>query len=270
MRSVAVVDPPISVSPRHATDELLVLWQHPQTREIVPIGRFSRQDGQYAFVYTRAAAEIEGFRPLPGLKDLRQVYKSEMIPSVFNQRVMSSDRPDFGQYVASLGLTTEATPWEQIVGSGGRRAGDTLQFMPMPSVVEGHAHARFLANGLRHIPEEPLQLPGRIVHVTHEQHEHALCDLNVDDPLLLEPEDENTEDRFAIVLTSRGTPVGWVPRALSSGLRESVEASSRFARVHRVGEPGSPHHVRLVLDLDIRVPEGFTFDPTRRWEPLSA
>lgn len=220
MRSAAVLDRiEPTASDRGANDDLLVLWQHPTTREIVPIGRFSRTVDGYSFVYTRAAAAVDGFRPLPGLNQLDQRYQSAQIPAVFNQRVMSPERPDYREYLATLGLSAQATPWEQIVRSGGGRAGDTLRFMPVPTVTEGRAAVRFLANGMRHIPDAPHQLPGRRAHVARSEQEAALLELSSGDQVLLEAEYENPEDPQAILLTSGGVPLGWVPRALSSSLR---------------------------------------------------
>lgn len=269
MRSAAVLDRIEPTTSDHDTNDLLVLWQHPSTREIVPIGRFSRTVDGYAFAYTRAAAAVNGFRPLPGLDRLDRRYQSVQIPAVFNQRVMSPERPDYGEYLATLGLSTPATPWEQIVCSGGGRTGDTLQFMQVPVVTEGRALARFLANGMRHIPDALRQLPGREVLVTRDQQEGTLTALCNGDRVLLEPEHQNPEDPHAILLTSAGVPLGWVPRALSSSLRPLAEGGACYASVHRVGQRDTPHHLRLVLDLDVPVPDDFALDPEGRWEPLA-
>ncbi len=270
MRSAAVLDRVEAAASGQDADDLLVLWQHPYTREIVPIGRFSRTANGYSFVYTQAAAEMRDFRPLLGLADLHQRYDSQQIPAVFSQRVMSPSRPDYGEYLAMLGLSDQeqVTPWEQIVHSGGSRVGDTLQFMRVPVVRDGRAVACFLANGVRHIPDGPLRLPGREVRVTREQQEAALEKLRVGDLVLLEPEHGNSADENAILLTFEGIPLGWVPRALSSSLRTLVEGGAYHATVRRVGPPGTPHHLRLVLNLDVQVPGGFSFDPEGRWVPL--
>ena len=213
MRSAAVLDRVEAAASGQDTDDLLVLWQRPSTREIVPIGRFSRTANGYSFVYTRAAAEKRDFRPLLGLPDLHQRYDSQQIPAVFSQRVMSPSRSDYGKYLAMLGLSEQeqVTPWEQIVHSGGRRVGDTLQFMRVPVVRDGRAIACFLANGVRHIPGDVLRLPGRKVRVTREQQEAALEKLRAGDLVLLEPEQGNPEDDHAILVTSGGVPLGWVP-----------------------------------------------------------
>jgi hypothetical protein len=143
MRSTTVLDQHTPVAGGPDVRDLLVLWQHPDTRELVPIGRFTYDGHTYTYDYTRAAATVADLRPLPGLDDLNHHYVSERIPAVFAQRVMQEDRPDFAEYVDTLGLDrVTATPWEQIVQSGGMRAGDTLQFMQVPRVIDGRALAR--------------------------------------------------------------------------------------------------------------------------------
>lgn len=270
MRSAAVLDRDPRWTSDPGVDELLVLWQHPETREIVPIGRFARHGRRFSFAYTRAAEQVAGFRPLPGLERLRSRYESDRIPAVFDQRVMSPDRPDYGEYLGTLGLdAAQATPWEQIVESGGNRAGDTLQFMQLPHVVGGRAQARFLANGMSHITDELLRLPGREASVTRRQQEQALVGLRIGDQVTLEPELDNPIDPFAVLLTSEGVPLGWVPRALSASFRELMAGGSLWAIVHRVGGPQTPHHLRLALDLDVPAPAGFAFDRDERWTPLA-
>lgn len=270
MRSASVLD-------RHASTvvpevrDLIVLWQHPETREIVPIGRFAHDGETYSFAYTRAAATIDGFRPLPGLDDLRQRFVSNRIPSVFGQRVMEPDRPDYEEYLQTIGLDpAHATPWEQIVNSGGTRAGDTLQFMQVPTVGNGRARARFLVNGVRHVPDTSRTVGGRRVTVSAEQHETALRGLAPGDTVWVEAEEGNPTDACAALITTEGVPVGWVPRALSASMRELIASGPPSATVVRVGEPGTPPHLRLVLDVDTAAPYGFQFDRDGLWEPLHA
>src|SRR5574338_1182751 len=179
--------------------ELLVLWQHPLTRAIVPIGRLGFDGATYTFGYTQAAAAITDLRPLPGLPDLNRRYSSARFPAVFGQRVMEATRPDYDTYMRTLGLDpSRSTPWEQIVNSGGRRTGDTLQFMELPIVENGRAHARFLANGVRHIPGHTRVVGGRSRHVTPAEHEAALSSLTVGSTVDVEREDGNPEDSDAL------------------------------------------------------------------------
>jgi hypothetical protein len=271
MRSVGVLDRCASVADVPEVQDLLVLWQHPQTREIIPIGRFAYDGDTYSFTYTRAAAAIEDFRPLPGLDVLRRSYVSNRIPSVFGQRVMEADRPDYAEYLHTLGLDpAHATPWEQIVHSGGTRAGDTLQFMQVPTVNDGRARARFLVNGVRHIPDTGRTVGGRTVNVAPEQHEAALRGLVGGDTVSVDTEEDNHYDACASLIITKGVPVGWVPRALSASIRELMASGPVTATVVRIGEPGTPPHLRLVLDLDVATPFGFQFDRDGLWEPLPA
>lgn len=267
MRSAHLLDRPSADAT--GTHELLVLWQHPESREIIPIGRFAHDSGLYRFAYTRAAALVPDFRPLPGLEDLHGRYVSPKLPPVFGQRVMETDRPDYAEYASSIGLDPDnASPWEQIVLSGGERAGDTLQFMQLPTVAGGRARARFFANGIRHITERARSVRGQLIHVTVEDHERALQSLSVGDMIRIEAEDDNPIDHDACLVTTDGTPVGWVPRALSTSIRRLLSAGALAATVARIGPPSTPSHLRLVLALDVAAPPDFSFDADGVWEPI--
>ena len=251
------------------TNELLVLWQHPETRRIGAIGRLQRHDEAYSFAYTSGAAQIDGFRPLLGFPDLRQRYNSQRLPALFAQRVMSRDRPDFATYLASIGLTPqEATPWEQIVQSGGMRAGDTLQFMEVPTVSNGIARARFLVNGIRHVPTCDHRIDDRPVAVTLESQEAAFGRLSPGDAVAIKAETGNPQDACACMVVESNTPLGWVPQAISADIRELIDAGSLEARVVRVAPPGTPPHLRLVVGLQAEAPDSFTFDQAGLWAPL--
>lgn len=260
-----------AVADRRVT-ELLVLWQHHDTREFVPIGRFSNDGSTYTFRYTRAAAGVSDLRPLPGFDDLYQRYESDRMPAILAQRVMRRERPDYANYVTSLGLDPElATPWEQIVESGGHREGDTLQFMELPSIRAGVASARFFVNGVRHIVSDAtVSIRGRTTVVTPDGHELALAGLAAGSRLVAAPEDDNISDPDAmIVVTVDGVPLGWVPRALAPSIRELAADGDVPLTVVRTGRPDGPAHQRLVVDMSVAVDESFQFDRDGRWEPLS-
>lgn len=251
--------------------ELLVLRQHPATREIIPIGRLTSDEGSYVFCYTRAAQAASGLRPLLGFEDFDREYVSDRLHPIFAQRVMSRDRPDFESYVRSWGLDpTDATPWEQIVQSGGYREGDTLQFMEIPQVRDGVARARFFINGVRHVPDCEIQmLDGTSVVASSEKHERALRGLTIGDAVVAVAELDNKYDQNAmIVLSTDGVPLGWVPQALSSSLRELGGGVGVSLSVARIGEPSGPPHTRVVVELAVPVDSEFRFDRDGRWQPL--
>lgn len=270
MQSGTLLERNAPASGTRAVRDLLILWQHPGTREIIPIGRFGCHDATFTFAYTRAAAAIADFRPLPGLSDLHRWYESSSIPAVFAQRVMDRHRPDFEAYVGALGLDpAKVTPWEQIVESGGQRAGDTLQFMPLPTVDGGRLRARFLVSGIRHVPDEPRTRRGHARYVTADEQETALRTLTERSVVHIQPEDGNPTDPNALLVVVGDIPVGWVPRVLSASVRELLGAGVLHAGVHRIARPGTPAHVRLVLDLDTPAPLGYDPDREGRWKPFS-
>lgn len=270
MSSAHIADHVHHASLDAAVNDLLVLWQHPETRQIHPIGRFSYDGEVFTYSYTRHAHSIPDFRPLPGLALDGVPYQSTRMPTLFQQRTMSPNRPDFGAAMQHLGIALrDATPWEQIVHSGGRRAGDTLQFMELPTVTDGHVHARFLINGIRHIPDGSTRiLDGAPIRVSDEEQERALGTLSFGDELDLLPETGNPKDPDAVVIAYSSVPLGWVPRILSTGVRELVEGGQHVrSSVYRIADPSAPPHVRLVVDLEAEASAGFTFDSTGDWEP---
>lgn len=270
MHSIGVLDRQVHVSPPDVR-ELLVLWQHPRTREFVPIGRFGYDGRTYSFSYTRAAAALSDFRPLPTFGDLHRRYEIDRMPTIFGQRVMSAGRPDFADYARSLGLEPgRTTPWRQIVRSGGVRAGDTLQFMEVPSIQGGRVCARFFVNGLRYVPERERDAAGRRIRVSAEEQEGALARLEPGDLLAVEAENDNESDRWATLMTSEGIPLGWVPRLLAPSFRELLSSTDLTATVVRIGGQLAPSHSRLVaeVDVDVDAPSGFRFDRDNLWRPL--
>lgn len=273
MSSAHITDCAQHASLDAAVNDLLVLWQHPESRQIHPIGRFMYDGEVFTFSYTRHAHSIPDFRPLPGLALDGVPYRDTRMPTLFQQRTMSPSRPDFNAVMQHLGIAPrDATPWEQIVHSGGHRAGDTLQFMEVPTVADGHVHARFLTNGIRYIPNGTTRiLNDASIQVSRDEQERAFSALESGDELGLLLESGNPKDADAVVVAYSGVPLGWVPRILSTGVRELLERGRHVrAIVHRIADPSAPPHVRLVIDLDAQAPNGFTFDATGEWEPYRA
>lgn len=257
--------PPVTTS----VDDLLVLWQHPEHRGLRPIGRFRFDGHTYSFDYTRTAQEIVGFRTLPGIREIGRHYESTELFPAFRNRVMTPGRPDYASYLHTLGLdASEQSPWEQIVRSGGGREGDTLQFVQFPTPRDGALDTRFLAHGVRHIPDEPRSLDGRPVVVDMVRHERALDSLTPGERLRLMAQDDNPRSAVATVVAAQdGTPLGYVPEVFAAGIRRLMTAADPVVTVQRINPAGVPPHMRLALRLECAVPEGFSFDPDGGWEP---
>jgi hypothetical protein len=266
---VAVAREPGNRSAKTAR-RLVVTWQHPADRNIEPVG-FLDYDGQcYRFGYIRHALSIKDFRPLLGFRDLHRAYSSEALFPLFAQRVMDPRRPDYQRYVERLGLPEEASPWEQITRSQGRRQGDTIQLLPQPTTDGETLTCLFLVNGVRHVPDEPLVLDGHPIEVTREQVETALSRLHPGDALQLVREPANKHNPLALlVMAPAATPVGWVPNLMVEDMHKLIARADVSVTAEHINGPDAPWHLRLLARLTARGAGDFRFFTGEEWDLLS-
>jgi len=266
---VAVAREPGNQSAKTAR-RLVVTWQHPADRNIEPVG-FLDYDGQcYWFGYIRHALSVKDFRPLLGFRDLHGAYSSEDLFPLFAQRVMDPRRPDYQRYVERLGLPEEASPWEQITRSQGRRQGDTIQLLPQPTTDGETLTCLFLVNGVRYIPDEPLVLDGRPIEVTREQVEAALSRLHPGDALQLVREPANKHNPLALlVMAPAATPVGWVPNLMVEDMHKLIARADVSVTAEHINGPDAPWHLRLLARLTARGAGDFRFFTGEEWDLLS-
>lgn len=274
---------PVLAPPRLLTAEVLgsnqvsvlaVTWQHPFTREISAIGILARNvEGTYSFNYVRNVLNIQDFQPLVGFADLYQAYESDRLFPLFAQRVMDPRRPDYVSFIASLGLSNEPSPWEQLERSGGGRAGDTLQLRPVPSPVEGVLdtwEVSFLVHGMRHISGKARTLGGREVNITRNQLEASLNSLRPGEILQLIPEPTNPKNHHAVVVAdSKGVPLGYLPDIFTDDLAH-LDPQGVTCTVEIINGPTAPWQMRLVAKLRCVVPPGFQFFATSSWQTLAS
>jgi hypothetical protein len=252
-----------------APRRLVVTWQHPRDRGIHPVGFLTFDGYRYEFRYIHNALRIEGFAPLIGFPDLRKAYVSESLFALFAQRAMDPRRPDFERYVSRLGLPADTTPWEQIARSGGRRAGDSLQLFPVPSIRGGHMTCRFLVHGIRHIGSTALNVDDGPLLVTRDLVEQSLRSLQRGDELGLLPEPGNQVNSRALLVTAVGTPVGYVPDLLVDDLASLRERTVVRAFVEVINGPEAPWHLRVLGRLEAAGVGDFQFFAAPSWDTLS-
>lgn len=248
---------------------LVVTWQHPDERLIEPVG-FLDYDGQrYQFGYIRHALSVKDFRPLLGFRDLYRVYSSAELFPLFAQRVMDPRRPDYQRYVRRLGLDEEASPWEQIARSQGRRRGDTIQLLPQPTSDGETLTCLFLVNGVRHVPGISRVLHGRPIEVTGKQVEAALTRLRPGDALELAREPDNEVNPLALmVIAPAAIPVGWVPNLMVEDMHQLMACADVSVTAAHVNGPDAPWHLRLLARLTARGTGEFRFFTGEKWELL--
>ncbi|MGC5165670.1 hypothetical protein [Luteimicrobium sp. DT211] len=251
---------------------MIVAWQHPDSRAILPVGVLTRTERDYTFAYLESVREIDGFRPLLGFRDFDQRYHSSELFHLFAQRVMSSRRPDYARYVTELGLNPEDfEPWEQLARSQGSRAVDRLQLFPVPSVVGGSVRCAFLVHGTRHVPGQEFVVDGEPVLMSLMEYEAMLSALEAGTEvhLLSQPENLVNPEALLVVGDAR-SPLGWVPDFLVHEVRRLQEVTTVEARVLRVNGAEASPHLRVLAELRAEGAEGFEFFSGPEWREIPA
>jgi hypothetical protein len=250
---------------------LVVTWQHPDSRKIQPVGVLAFDGEIYSFRYISNVMHVEGFRPLLGFPDLGIGYESEVLFPLFSQRVMGPRRPDYSRFVSRLGLETDASPWEQIARSSGRRQGDTLQLFPEPTIDQnGVLRCTFLVHGVRHVPDRSLRLDGAEHVVSQSQVDDHLAALRPGDALRIFDESDNPVDPRALVIaTDDGFPLGWLPDLLLEEIHSARERTTIKVTVEHVNGPDVIWHMRLLASLSAEMPVGHVPFSGPSWEPYA-
>lgn len=234
--------------------ELVVLWQQPTTRAMIPVGLLGYDGAKYRFEYLQAATSAEGFRPLLGFKDLGAHYESEELFPLFHERIMDPTRDDFDHVLEGLQLDPRtATPWEQLVFSGGGSEGDTLQVTPLPCEEEHGWSCTALASGLRYLQMKSVRsVLGDSPIYTEDEFESILSALTPGDPLIVRREIGNDYNPDALLLfTVDQNLIGYLPDWLARFVAPVLPQGDRWeiARVARVNSADVGWHLRLVIKL---------------------
>lgn len=234
--------------------ELVVLWQQPTTRAMIPVGLLGYDGVKYRFEYLQAATSADGFRPLLGFKDLSAHYESDELFPLFHERIMDPSRDDFDHVLEGLQLDPRtATPWEQLVFSGGGSEGDTLQVTPLPCADEDGWSCTALASGLRYLQIKSVRsVLGESSIYTAEEFESTLSSLAPGDPLVVRREIGNDYNPNALLLfTLHGKLIGYLPDWLARFVAPALQEADEWeiARVARVNSPDAGWHLRLVVTV---------------------
>lgn len=250
---------------------LIVTWQHPINRSIYPVGILNFDGMTYTFCYIQAALSAPDFRPFIGFPDLSHDYQSENLFPLFAQRAMTPRRPDFPRWVTQLGLPEDASPWEQITRSGGRRQGDTIQLFPVPTVIGGRLECDFLVHGIRHILERTILVGDHQFRLDRARLEAALNSLRPGDPLALCAQPDNpVNSRAMLTTTTEALPLGWVPDLLVDVVHQLPNPQTTEVTVRHVNGPEVGWHLRVLAQLTSRVPNDFSAFTGPGWQPLAA
>ena len=230
---------------------LLVLWQQPATRAMIPVAELSFDGAEYRFTYLPTVDTVPGFRPLLGFKDFSKTYVSDELFPLFRERVLDPTRPDFDRVVHELDLDlADATPWELLMRTGGGSEGDTLQVTPFPRPDGDGWACTFLASGVRYFREKSVRTAHRTTDVySDEEFEVIIGSLEQGEALSIEREVGNSYNQDARVLvTAAGHAVGYLPDWLARFTAPYLQDGTEFhANVVRVNDARAGWHLRLMV-----------------------
>lgn len=239
------------------TDKTLFLaWQDKHaTRAWFPVGRLDvlGKPSHYRFRYTQGAEKARrdaGFEPLLDFPRWKAVYESSDLFPLFQNRVISSERRDFAEYLHMLDLPDTAEPAEILEVGGGYRATDNFEVFPkIERREDGSFRCRFFLHGARHVSPEAMARIDRL-----EAGESLYVTLELTNPV----------SKLAVQLQSTDYHViGWAPRYLVNDLIKAMaHASGDYASsVVRLNPSPAPSKQRLLVELSGSWPD---------YEPMSS
>jgi len=241
---------------------LFVAWYSHTNRAIYPVARLvvRTEQPRYEFSYVHGVhdALAHGFMLFARMGSLERAYLSEELFPLLGNRVMSSSRPDFPEYVEQLGLAGIPEPALLLARSEGRKMTDNLEVFAPPEfdAVAGRWVYSAFVRGVRHL----------------EGAEQAVAGLHPGELLSVEPELTNEWDaRALLVIGTDRVKVGWVPHTLVEDINQVLDLGGRVvAEVVRVNLAPAPVHQRLLVRILADHREGFRPLATVRYQPMAA
>ncbi len=191
---------------------VFLAWQAPDTRSWHVVGLLSEHQDKFLFNYTKGAYASERFIPFSGMDSLKRTYISQDLFPLFQNRLLSTKRPEYPSFLKWLGLTgDDVSPITVLGRSGGLRGTDQLQmFNRIQMNDDGTYEHIFFAHGLRHLPEGA---------------QERISGLSAHEELYFCPDPQNEYDDMAVIIRAEGPPeiVGYVPRYLASDVTMLLE-----------------------------------------------
>lgn len=247
----------------NSSKTVFLAWQDTRSRRWFPVGRLDAiPEGRYAFAYTggaREAKEESGFAPLYDFPDLDRRYTADSLFPLFKNRVMTSQRRDFQDYLKLLAIEdTNPDPLDILSVDGGYRVTDSFQVFPKIEKKENGAfRCRFFLHGWRH---------------TNEASQKRLDTLNAGDALFVTIELTNPETGFAVQIQSEDYyMIGWAPRYLVKDLVHAMAHApgDYAAQVVQINPIPAPSKQRVLIELSGHWPKEHEPMSTEEFQPLA-
>ncbi|MFZ5806716.1 MAG: hypothetical protein ACOY3I_05880 [Verrucomicrobiota bacterium] len=254
---------------------LFLAWQdrRPQSRAWHTIGwlqaeAFASSNRLYRFGYTQGAMNAQrdaGLKPLESFPNFKSVYESHELFPLFQNRLPSSTRKDFNEYLCQLDLKPdEVDPIEILSITGGERKTDNLEVFPkIERSASGMFRCKFFLHGWNHV-SKPAQ--------------EKIDTLKSGDSLSVAIELNNPATGSAIQLQVRETTIhdnyhiiGWAPRYLVKDLLQAIAEHSQDirAKVVKNNPPPVPFKQKILVELEGHWPQKYEPMSSKEFRPIT-
>ncbi len=236
---------------------LYIAWQDPQTRYWHTVGRLTKEQDMYHFVYTNGALASSRFSYFGRMFDLHKPYYSRELFPLFANRVLNRSRSEYPDYLRWLALNPDIQqePMQLLARSGGKRRTDELYVFPHPELGEsGRMVMYFLSHGLRYLDDSALL---------------RIASLKEGESLSLRHETDNRHDQYALLLeTDELVKVGYCPRYLNRDLKDILNRTDIHLSVERLNID-APLQFRLLCKVTFKLPLGVDIFASEEYKPTT-
>ena len=173
---------------------------------------------------------------------MKEMYDSQRLFPLFQNRVINRARPDRADYLSYLDLNEGADPIEILSTSGGSRVTDAYEVFPkLEKGEDGSFVCRFFLHGCRHVNESAQKRIER---------------LEAGDQLYVTLELTNPKTGLAVQIQTADDyyMIGWAPRYLVDDLVKAMAESpgNYRAKVVRVNPLPAPSKQRVLIEMKAR------------------
>jgi len=240
-------------------NELILHQKSSTTKRWIPIGRLKFENGYYIFCYTKGIKSFKGFKPFEKMNDLDKVYRSKELFPIFQNRLLQKSRPEYKNYMDWLDIKGNAlNPMVELALTGGLRATDSLELIPMPHEQDGYYRVKFFSHGIRHVAPSCLQ---RIESLNKEEKLYILKDI------------QNIYDCDALALRTKEPSelVGYCPSSYLKDFNKLIKyngSSMVEVKVVKTNKT-APSQLKLLCEFTTKWYDGFVPFSDDEYQPIA-
>lgn len=218
---------------------VFLAWQSPETRSWHVVGALTETSNGYEFYYTKGVLNATNFIPFSGMADLKKSYVSDMLFPLFHNRLLSSKRPEYPQFIKWLGLKNEnASSLNILARSGGTRETDKLQMFRRIEIKNtGEFEHFFFLHAVRYLTKTA---------------QKRIDSLTMGERLFLCLDYQNEHDSNAVIVRADNPAeiVGYCPRYLAKDINTLLLNSTTLTVSVEKISTSAPTNYRLMCRIN--------------------